>query len=635
MNDFEPFVPLNLPPEFDSANIAKTMIRGILDSYHGEWDFLIESMQNAVDALDLKFSELKHTHEKPEIEVVINEKVGTIRVSDNGIGMDAEKAKLALYPNWTDKPYSRQGGKRSLRGHKGVGLSFLAYGFNFIKYCSKKDDELFSGEMSGGKAWVDSEDNTNPPQVKPSKYNPEFLQGRKSGTSVEILVGSDFFKFKNINWLGWHFIIRCLTAAGYCDINQLLPWNTKAKVTLKIINTNGTKVTPPDGYEDDMPLEYLYPGKLMKCCNLDEYHDKHPKRTELPKSEKGKYDALFVRWGTDKIESELFPKNKVSDKQSDGYDPYLFTKNNIPCVYAMFTHSASDFRELDQGYSNDKRRKFWKAGIQVITQQMPTGQMQEVSLTFGGGNKDRFFMLIELPDAKPDYGRKGFKSEVNTYVQFIAEKLLREYFVFNRNLLKPGSIRHGGTSVDAEATADERIDQVRGLPDLGVDFFNFQKEPQFESDVIALFCEMAARDIIMGFEILSVGSGTQYDGVVNYRYTKDAEKLAYNAKTNPLGIPKAHIAKKDLYGKNLEFKKSLIDLINDFAEDTKDPQKVRFVVTWDEGDMKGYDVINLLDDDNQEHREFHGQTHQLLLEHVTIPVIMLKYIIKLLRVSSK
>ncbi len=36
---FEPFVPLVLPPGIDAMGIAKVNLRGILDSYHGDWDF--------------------------------------------------------------------------------------------------------------------------------------------------------------------------------------------------------------------------------------------------------------------------------------------------------------------------------------------------------------------------------------------------------------------------------------------------------------------------------------------------------------------------------------------------------------------------------------------------------------------
>jgi len=571
---------------------------------------------------------------KPEIEVLINEKAGTVRVSDNGIGMDEAKARLSLYPNFTDKPYSRSTtGIRSLRGHKGVGLTFLVFAFNLLRYCSKRDGILFSGEISGGRSWVDGEDITDPPKVKPSQYCPEFLEGMSSGTSVEVLVGSEFFKRASMNWLGWNYVVRCLTAAGYCDINELFPWNKTAKVTLKLIDVNGVRIDPPEDYKEELPLEYMYPDRLMKCCDLDAYRAKYPNRIEPVKTEQHKYDALFVKWNTDRIEEVLFNKGNLEDQQSDKYGHYLFTKSHIPSVYAMFTHSARVWKDLlDAGYSNDKRRRFWRAGIQVVTQQMPTGQIQEVSLPYRAGNKDRFFMLIDMPDAKPDYGRKGFKAEISSYANYIASELIQEYFMRHRVLLKPTRVAHGPTRIDAEAEADSRITQALALPELGVEKLSFKKQPQYENDVIALFSELVAREYVRGFEILSVSSGSQYDGVVNYRFTRDREKLIYNPTTNPLGVPKASLSQKDLLGKNLEFKKSLADLINEFDEGSKSPQKIRFVVTWDEGELEGsgIDVINLLDNDNYGRRLFHGQTHELDMDPDTIPVIMLQDVVKLL-----
>jgi len=435
----------------------------------------------------------------------------------------------------------------------------------------------------------------------------------------------------SVKWLGWHYILRCLTAFGYCDINELFDWNKRASVTLKIIDINGAIVNAPEGYNDTLPMEFFYPHNVLKSCNLDDYFLKYPDRTEAPKIERGKYEALYVRWDTDKIENIVFNKGNIEEKQSQRYAHYLFTKDHLPSIYAMFTHSNRVWKDrMDEGCSSDKRRKFWKDGIQVVTQQMPTGQVQEVSLPFRTGAKSRFFMLIDLPDAKPDYGRKGFRNEINAYVQFVASELILEYFMRNRGILKPTSVAHGGTAIDAESSSDERTNRARELPELGVGVLNFKKEPQYENDVIALFSELAAREYIRGFEILSVSSGTQYDGVVNYRFTKNRDKLIYHPTNNPLGISRAKIAQTDLLGKNLEFKKSLEHLINDFDEEVKSPLKTRFVVTWDEGDIagSGYEIIPLLEKDNYELRTFHGETHQLLLEGGTIPVIMLKYLIK-------
>jgi len=589
---FEPFDPIGTPTEEYAVQLAKSHIRGIIDSYHGEWDFLIELLQNAVDALDLRFNDPKPPkREKPHIEITINERVGTVRVSDNGVGMDLKQAKQALSPNFTDKPYYRAtSSKRSLRGHKGVGLTFLAYNYNSLKYFTLKNRQSFSGEINGGKAWVDDEGNLPSPKVIPSSYQPEFMQGLSSGTSVEVLIGADFFRHVSMNWLGWHFIVRCWTAAGYFDVNELYPWNKEAIVTLKIIDGNGVKLIPPEGYGDDLPLQYLCPHEIAAACNLDDYFLKYPGRTEPPKTEKQKYEAIYIKWDTDKIESMIFSNGQELEQDTNKYTQYLFTRDHLPSVYAMFTHTASIWKDrFDIGYSNDKRRKFWKAGIQVITNQMPTGQIQEVSLPYRGGNKDRFLMFVEIPDAKPDYGRKGFKEEVVNYIQFLARELILRYLINNRGLLKPtAKVAHGPKPTDIEVTAQERIDQANSLPDLGFITLAFKKEPYYESDVVALFCELIGRQLIKGFDLLSMSSsGTQYDAVVTYSFTKNPEQLVYHPQTNPLGIPKTNMGTKDLPPRNLEFKGALLELIRDFEDGTKQAAQVRFAVTWDEGEQIG------------------------------------------------
>lgn len=638
MEKFEPFDVVTIPKGLDPTKIAKTNIQGILDSYHGSYDFMIELCQNAVDAIDLKFNNQNHSEdEKPKIEIIINEKSGIVRVSDNGIGMGFEAAKVALCPNNTDKPYILNGaGKRSLRGHKGVGLTFLAFAFNLLKYHTRTQEEEFSGEIAGGRSWVDSDNVIEQPKVVPSSFSPEFLEGCSSGASFEVLIGADYFDDMNITWLGWHFIIRCFTAVGYCDINELYKWNKEATITFKLIDKAGNRVEPPENYSDSFKLEYLYPDALLKACDIDVYHKKYANRTEPPADERNKYEALFLKWDTDKIETYLFSNGNIEDTDTQKYQQYLFTKNHYPTIYALFTHSQKIWKDrLDTGYARDKRKRFWKPGIQVITNQMPTGLIQEISLKYRASNADRLFMLVELNDAKPDYGRKGFKAEITDYIQFIASRLIIDNFIQNRALLKPTTIAHGDTTTDAEASADKRIQEASDLTNLKISMLSFKKEPKYEQDVIALFFELLGREYIKGFEFLSVSSGSQYDAVVNYCYTKDKEKLIYHPVNNCLGIPKAAVGKSDLIKKNLEFKVSLGDLIRDFANDSKNPINTRFAVTWDEGDIDKLDyfeIVDLLKGDNYEKRRFHGETHQLVYPPSTqsMPVIMLKYVIDIL-----
>jgi len=133
---FSPFAPMTKGLVYETI---KTNVRGILDSYHSDFDFLIESLQNAVDALEERFASDKPQAEEPRVEIVINYQSRRVRVSDNGVGMDGELARNILAPSFTTKPYYGSTAKRSLRGHKGVGLTFLAFSGDAFRFATKQN----------------------------------------------------------------------------------------------------------------------------------------------------------------------------------------------------------------------------------------------------------------------------------------------------------------------------------------------------------------------------------------------------------------------------------------------------------------------------------------------------------------
>ena len=100
---------------------------------------------------------------------------------------------------------------------------------------------------------------------------------------------------------------------------------------------------------------------------------------------------------------EIWKTSEISELSSDS-NIISFAHRHSANVYGFFAHSSSIWGTMDSGLSDDGRRKFWKAGIQIITENMPTGRMFEVELTYGGGNKDRALIVIELTGIRPDYG---------------------------------------------------------------------------------------------------------------------------------------------------------------------------------------------------------------------------------------
>ncbi len=111
---------------------TKAAVMNILTSYAGHYDALSEAIQNALDAIELRYrkNSLGYT---PHIwvELCLDQPQQLIRIVDNGVGMEREEFLGCFAPNIS---YKRG---QSLRGNKGVGATYLAYGFNNVRLFSK------------------------------------------------------------------------------------------------------------------------------------------------------------------------------------------------------------------------------------------------------------------------------------------------------------------------------------------------------------------------------------------------------------------------------------------------------------------------------------------------------------------
>ena len=125
----------------------KREIRNILKSYTGYFDLFSEAIQNALDSTEKIWRTNKSF--KPILRIEIDLIENSITVSDNGTGMTQQVFEFCLAPNISFKSSD------SLRGNKGVGATFLSYGYNNVKIHTKS--ELFEASVMllGGRRWVD------------------------------------------------------------------------------------------------------------------------------------------------------------------------------------------------------------------------------------------------------------------------------------------------------------------------------------------------------------------------------------------------------------------------------------------------------------------------------------------------
>ena len=127
---------------------SRRIVHNILKSYTGYFDVFSELLQNSLDAIQSR-ERLQEPGYQPTIWISLDLQSRTVRVVDNGIGMDEQEFKFCLRPNVS---FKRQA---DLRGHKGVGATFLAYGFSFAKLQTRKSGSSLGAILRQGRQWAE------------------------------------------------------------------------------------------------------------------------------------------------------------------------------------------------------------------------------------------------------------------------------------------------------------------------------------------------------------------------------------------------------------------------------------------------------------------------------------------------
>lgn len=241
--------------------------KSILSSYSGEFDWLAEMIQNAVDSLERRWAKKPASPSPdrwaegkpvdvlpddlvPRLRIVIYRNEDRVLVLDNGTGMSLENFSQLVVPFATDKPPAQE------RGQKGVGLKYLIYAHNnFAIAC--KSEELGSGdtgaatdlvteaESLGMTPWEYGFKSASPtrtaidavslpvsaevaefPHLEFSDALLGALVNVQTGVAVEVGVGPETEhgqlsrRIHSGNIRRWEHILRTKTAVGNADISQ-------------------------------------------------------------------------------------------------------------------------------------------------------------------------------------------------------------------------------------------------------------------------------------------------------------------------------------------------------------------------------------------------------------------------------
>ena len=158
----------------------KREIQNILKSYTGYYDVFAELIQNALDAVERRIREGDKNYE-PSLWIGINIKEGNISVTDNGCGMNETEFRQFLKPNFSFKEPDVN------RGNKGVGATYLAYGFNHLAIATKTHEQTYSGIIRKGREWVeDGTDSIPRPKVEIVNTSDVYFSEIDRGSSMSV-----------------------------------------------------------------------------------------------------------------------------------------------------------------------------------------------------------------------------------------------------------------------------------------------------------------------------------------------------------------------------------------------------------------------------------------------------------------
>jgi hypothetical protein len=600
---------------------TRQQIRNILKSYVGYYDPFCELLQNAMDAVDKREELVKEESYTKKINIIIDLKENSVYVSDNGIGFDEVQFKTFLSPNISFKISGKS------RGNKGVGTTYIAYGFNRTEIFTKTNNYLNYAFIEGGRKWIDDIDNSNEmPYVQTiDSIDSKFTYDR--GTSFKIYFSNnEGEKIKDLLWLAidtaeaWKYVLLTNTPLGHLDMDSN---KSSIKFDLTIIRSNGT--TSCLSNEDAV---YYYPHKFLSNNSIDLETVIKWQKEEIDKGKNGKNTpqrfnrklALYRFFDMSNVLALAARSKRFEDQEIDLINDYKI------CAYGFFCNSVDRWKDINEKII--KTRKGVSAvtfGLQMATDNMIQGNSIQIPLTSNIGQQKQSQIIVHFNGAEPDLGRKGFQPELKVIAEKIAAMIVSLGLSTWKELLAADG-HYELRDSKAKSLHDyiremESHEVTNPLKIISESFFLPTKEisitsiPKSEQDVVVLFNQLLAGGVIRSIELMASSTYAQYDGLYKIRIKAPLENHFYDKKNNPLGIEKERPIEPGIMTAPacLEYKYSFDALLQDFDNEDKDPRDIGLVIVWTMGNRwrERFQTISYLLPDYRDRRPYHGITHEV------------------------
>ena len=600
-------------------------VHNILKSYRSNYDLFAEAVQNAMDAVHTRWRLEHGTGFTPRVKVIVDLSGNSFTVIDNGTGIPPADCLSVFAPNFSLKSRIRAQPGQRLRGHKGVGATFLAYGFDRTDIASKASrDVVFTGRLNGGRRWAEGLDDTAPrPMLKPYEEESRDFASIDRGTLLRVVCGTGTspaaLGFYGVDLATWEGILRIETAIGM--FSEVVDDGFVPEITLRLIQQGGSEL------EGQIPCNYLFPHELLddrRFLNMEAYAADNP-GPAIDKKHTNK-DGLYRRFTDGQIRSEF------SDlRQPGGTEPLPLPDERL-WLYVFRSYSASFFRE--QSRTPEGRRM--AAGIRIAADSMPIGSIQRISgLNRFTYSQNTVHMVLHIDGAEPDIGRKGFSDQVTQLGQAFAKELIeRKLQSWNPFLRSEVGPRQGRARLEEWKFSSRDHEQKHPLPSWPGTDLCITSIPDREQDVIALFHELLGAKALLGYRVLSTSQHEQYDSLMRIELSADdVARVIYDRQQCPWGVEdyRAQELTRDAIIEAVEYKLLLDGLIVDLRAERKKFQDVELAIAWDASEdfdekFEDYELTELQIPSQLSLRQYPAQTHELRSggESGVVPVILLK-----------
>ncbi len=612
-------------------NASRRVVLNILKSYTGYFDVFSEIIQNSLDALERR-SNIEKNNYKPKLHIEIDIQKSKIRMIDNGIGMSGDEFRFCLRPSVSFKNQSEG------RGHKGVGATFLAYGFSFFRLETRQNGKEIAAIIRQGRQWAEDNQGTIPrPKFEQVEFSVPELEGETSGTCVEIRLGqTPGERPKNMAWLGaqaaeqWFDILRIKTPLGgvYLDTPAYKP-----TVTISVINNEGNKTT-----KSSSEASYYFPHEMpsIKVASLRDIEGALDKiagdsQTKFGKisSEFKRLDCIYEIWDYEQILDDASPFDTALNEELE----ILINQHKV-IVYIAFLRSAKMWTEFNEDVLKIRKgMRLIHGGMQLATDFMVQGDLAVIPLTSAIGYQANAHVIVHFTDGNPDMGRKTFQPELTNLAEILSVRAVNRIRRFLSHL-KPDTGAQVITPDKDLYDWKRKQENYRDEKPLSLIFRGNEicviSQPQQEQDVISLYHELVGIRLLRGYRFYATSQSDRYDCLFHYEY--DSKEFLFDKENNSLGVTHKLNIPQTSEPKILEYKYDFDSLISDFDKEIKYEKHIDLVVCWTLSNQykEKYFMNSLLVGDEGSNRQFFGATHQAYTtgsEQATFEVMVLQDLI--------